>query len=82
MNFPWNPVASMVVGAGAVVAEDEPPVAQRVKVGMSDGTWTEVLSGLNEGDWIARRVFTIQKTESGFSFTSGMPNGGKPPPKK
>ena len=45
------------------------PVLQKITVGLSDGTSTEVLSGLNEGDWIARRVFTIQKVEKGFSFT-------------
>jgi macrolide-specific efflux system membrane fusion protein len=49
--------------------KDQPPVAQPVKVGMSDGSWTEVLSGLQEGDWIARRIFTLRQAEkSGFSF--------------
>lgn len=45
------------------------PVLQKIKTGLTDGTWTEVLSGLNEGDWIARRAFTIKQAEkSGFSF--------------
>jgi macrolide-specific efflux system membrane fusion protein len=49
-----------------------PLVAQRIQMGMSDGTWTEVVSGLNEGDWIARRVFTIKEAEkNGFSFVPG-----------
>jgi macrolide-specific efflux system membrane fusion protein len=52
-----------------VQAQNQPPVAQPVTVGMSDGSWTEVLSGLNEGDWVARRTFTLQEAEkSGFSF--------------
>jgi membrane fusion protein, macrolide-specific efflux system len=54
----------------------EPPASQPIKVGMSDGTWTEVLSGLNEGDWIARRTFAVQQADhNGFSFTAGLPNG-------
>jgi macrolide-specific efflux system membrane fusion protein len=52
-----------------VQGPDQPPVSQSVKTGMSDGSWTEVLSGLNEGDWIARRVFTVQEAQkNGFSF--------------
>jgi len=52
-----------------VKAQGEPPVAQPVTVGLSDGEWTEVLAGLQEGDWIARRVFTLQAAQNGgFSF--------------
>jgi len=47
----------------------KPLVAQKVVVGLSDGTSTEVVSGLNESDWIARRTFAIQKVSKGFSFT-------------
>jgi macrolide-specific efflux system membrane fusion protein len=48
---------------------DQPPVEQKIKVGLSDGAWTEVLSGLKEGDWIARRTFAIQAAQKGgFSF--------------
>jgi len=55
-----------------VPGQDQTPVAQKIKVGTSDGTWTEVLSGLNEGDWIARRVFSVQGAQKGgFSFMSG-----------
>jgi len=47
------------------------PVSGQVKLGQSDGTWTEVLSGLNEGDWIARRTFSLQTIgKSNFSFPS------------
>jgi len=49
----------------------QPLVEQKIKVGMNDGTWTEVLSGLNEGDWIARRVFAIKAAEkTAFSFSA------------
>jgi macrolide-specific efflux system membrane fusion protein len=50
-------------------AKDEPPQPQHVEVGGSDGTWTEVISGLQEGDWIARPIFVVQKAQKGgFSF--------------
>ncbi len=58
-----------------VVTKDEPPVARKVKVGESDGDWTEVLSGVNEGDWIARRVFALEKAKKGFSFVQPAPGG-------
>jgi membrane fusion protein, macrolide-specific efflux system len=67
-----TPEGDVLVAQG----RNEPPVAQKITVGMSDGTWTEVLSGLNEGDWIARRTFAVQQADhNGFSFTSGLPNG-------
>ena len=50
------------------------PQAQQVTLGLSDGSWTEVLSGLNEGDWIAMRSFNLQKADkSGFSFQTQIP---------
>jgi macrolide-specific efflux system membrane fusion protein len=59
-----------------VPGPDQPPVAQPVTVGASDGTWTEVVSGLDEGDWIARRTFSIQAAEkSSFSFLSDALSG-------
>jgi membrane fusion protein, macrolide-specific efflux system len=52
-----------------VKAQDQPPVPQKVTVGLSDGQWTEVLTGLDEGDWIARRIFTLEQAQkNGFSF--------------
>jgi macrolide-specific efflux system membrane fusion protein len=52
-----------------VQGPDQPPVEQKITVGLSDGAWTEVLSGLKEGDWIARRTFAIQAAQKGgFSF--------------
>jgi len=62
------------------------PVAQKIKVGLTDGTWTEVISGVNEGDWIARRTFAVEQAEkSGFSFVpprTGGPGGKGGPPQK
>jgi macrolide-specific efflux system membrane fusion protein len=64
-----TPEGDVLVAQG----QNQPPVAQAIKVGMSDGTWTEVLSGLNDGDWIARRVFAIKGAQKeGFSFLSGL----------
>jgi macrolide-specific efflux system membrane fusion protein len=48
--------------------KDQAPVPVKIKRGATDGTWTEVLSGVTEGDWIARRTFVVQKAKSGFSF--------------
>ncbi len=53
-----------------VPGPNQPLLTQAIKVGESDGTWTEVLSGLDEGDWIARPAFTVQAQKSGFSFIS------------
>ncbi|MCE0521925.1 MAG: efflux RND transporter periplasmic adaptor subunit [Methylacidiphilales bacterium] len=67
------PTDAITPEGGVYVAQgdDQPPVLQKITVGMSDGTWTEVTSGLQEGDWIARRVFAIQGAQkSGFSFIS------------
>jgi macrolide-specific efflux system membrane fusion protein len=66
-----------------VQGKDTPPIEQKIEVGMSDGTWTEVLSGLNEGDWIARRSFSIKPAEkSAFSFLTGSANGKNGRPRK
>jgi macrolide-specific efflux system membrane fusion protein len=53
-----------------VQGKDQPLLEQEIKTGATDGTYTEVLSGLTEGQWIARRVFKVTKVENGgFSFT-------------
>jgi macrolide-specific efflux system membrane fusion protein len=63
--------------------KDQPPVMQKVEMGASDGNLTEITSGLNEGDWIARRAFTIQEAQKGgFSFTANQSNGKKSGQKK
>jgi macrolide-specific efflux system membrane fusion protein len=57
-----------------VTAKDQPPVEQEITTGLSDGDSTEVLSGLYEGEWIARRIFTVQQAaKAGFSFTTQLP---------
>ncbi len=56
-----------------VQGPDQPLVVRSIQVGQSDGTWTEVLSGLSEGDWIARPAFTVQQAKGGFSFTGSLP---------
>jgi len=68
-----------------VQQQGQPPVAQKVTVGQTDGFWTEIVSGLNEGDWIAHRAFAVQTADkSAFSFMPGLPGGrpGGPPPKR
>lgn len=52
---------------------DQPTTLTSVKLGPSDGTWTEVLEGLQEGDFIAERVFTVKTAQAGFTFTSRAP---------
>lgn len=55
---------------------DQPLAQQKVEIGQSDGTWTEIKSGLQEGDWIARPVFAIKKNvKDGFSFVPA--DGGR-----
>jgi macrolide-specific efflux system membrane fusion protein len=66
-----------------IQGQDQPPVSQKIDTGLSDGTWTEVVSGLDEGDWIARRVFAIKQAQkNGFSFGSDALNGKAPKKKK
>jgi membrane fusion protein, macrolide-specific efflux system len=56
-----------------VQGPDQPLLKQKITVGETDGTWTEVLSGVNDGDWIARRIFSIKgANKSGFSFTGNL----------
>jgi macrolide-specific efflux system membrane fusion protein len=58
-----------------VPGPDQPPVETKIDVGLTDGEWTEVTSGLVEGDWLARRLLDIKKADNGgFSFTAGMNN--------
>jgi macrolide-specific efflux system membrane fusion protein len=52
------------------------PELQSIKVGATDGTYTEIVSGLQEGDWIARQQFALQRQSSnGFTFMA------RPPPR-
>ncbi len=66
-----SPEGTVMVVPGA----DEAPVERSLELGQSDGEWTEVKSGLVEGDWLARRAFDLKKADNGgFSFTAGMNN--------
>jgi macrolide-specific efflux system membrane fusion protein len=56
-----------------VPGPDQPLLKQKITTGETDGTWTEVLSGVNEGDWIASRRFAIKEADkAGFSFTGNL----------
>jgi len=64
-----TPEGSVLLAQGP----DQPPVEQKITVGKTDGVWTEVLSGLVEGDWIARRTFEIKAADNdGFSFMANQ----------
>jgi macrolide-specific efflux system membrane fusion protein len=65
-----SPEGTVLVAQG----QDQPLQERKIDVGDSDGEWTEVKSGLVEGDWLARRTLDIKKADNGFSFTSGMNN--------
>jgi macrolide-specific efflux system membrane fusion protein len=67
-----TPEGDVLVAQG----DDQPPVAQTIVAGGSDGAWTEVTSGLSEGDWIARRTFDVKTAAKGpFSFMEDQLNG-------
>ncbi len=74
LQIPTNTITPE--GEVLVVQEQgQPPVLQKIQEGESDGTSTEVISGLSEGDWIARRTFAVKRAgKEGFSFVSGMNN--------
>lgn len=73
-----SPEGTVLVAQG----KDQPLVVQKVETGLSDGRQTEITSGVDEGDWIARPVFAIKAAEkNSFSFVSSAVKG-KPAPKK
>ena len=65
---------------GQTITSKTPPRQQRVEVGVSNDTSTEIISGLNEGEVIVTRTVTsaAQKTSSAPSFfgTGGGRGGG------
>jgi macrolide-specific efflux system membrane fusion protein len=69
-----SPEGMVLVAQG----EGQPPVAQRVEVGQTDGEWTEITDGLQEGDWIARPAFSIKAAERNFTFLSDAFKKGRP----
>jgi macrolide-specific efflux system membrane fusion protein len=63
-----------------VQGKDQPLLPRKVTTGETDGTWTEITAGLQEGDWIARQSFSITKAaQDSFSFVPKMFNGGGGP---
>ena len=44
------------------------PELRKIRVGATDGGYTEVTKGLVEGDWVARPKFNMQGAHQGFSF--------------
>ena len=60
-----TPEGQVLVATGP----DTKPSLRDIKVGATDGTYTEVLSGLVEGDWIARQKFELAKVNNAnFNF--------------
>jgi HlyD family secretion protein len=62
------------------------PEAVPVQVGLSDGTYTQVLKGLNAGDQVLVQLDTGSDETFGFGMMEGrggmmmeMPPGGNPP---
>jgi macrolide-specific efflux system membrane fusion protein len=77
------PTDALTPEGNVLVAQDkdQPPIEQKITTGGSDGTWTEVTSGLSEGDWIARPTFEIKAADKGpFSFVTNALNGKSGPP--
>jgi len=72
-------------GLATVLVQDDPnasPAATNVEVGLSDGTYIEIVRGLNEGDLV---VITFAATEEesspsgpGFIGIPGAGQGGGP----
>ena len=73
-------------GAGyevQLVDSDGTTRSQEVQIGLQDGTYAEVLSGLHEGDKIVSITGNSASNPSSNPFTDGgmmMPGGGMPPP--
>lgn len=66
-----------------LVDNDGTTRSQEVQIGLQDGTYAEVLSGLNEGDKIIAITGNSSSSPSSNPFTDGgmmMPGGGMPPP--
>jgi HlyD family secretion protein len=52
-----------------------------VRLGISDGTWTEVMEGLNENDRVAAGAAVAQVKTAAMTGTSPFGGGMPPPPK-
>jgi len=54
----------------------EPAVATRVEVGLSDGLYVEVVRGLNEDDQVVIEYQPVEEEMFGFPGMGGMLRGG------
>ena len=74
------PTDALTIDGDVLVVEekDKPPVPRKIEMGATDGTYTEVLSGLKEGDWLARQQFALKKSTTG-GFNLMTPS--RPPPR-
>jgi len=77
---PSTAVTEMGDRSVVMVMVDEQPQPTMVTVGATDGTWTEVLTGLNEGDKVVvdTGTTTSSGTSSETSSGSEFPGGGFP----
>ena len=70
----------LAVPSAANALEDEAPegyVYVEVTPGVSDDSYTEILSGLQEGDTVAYlQTAASSSSESGMAMMGGMPGGG------
>ena len=60
------------------------PETVPVEIGLSDGTYTQITKGLNEGDQVLVKISTSTNQQQmfgpgGFDMGGGMPPGGAPP---
>jgi HlyD family secretion protein len=55
---------------------DSEPQAVPVEVGLSNGTYTQILRGLNEGDRVVMQLQSAESFQFGFGGMGGMPMGG------
>lgn len=62
------------------VTSTTPPRQVTVEVGLSNDTQTEIVSGLNAGEYVVTRTITDATTSTSTSSTPSLLNGGGGPP--
>jgi macrolide-specific efflux system membrane fusion protein len=66
-------------------SDDSNPELRKVEIGATDGNYTQIKSGLVEGDWVARAKFNLQGApRKNFSFGPKFDNTkkGQSPPRR
>jgi len=58
---------------------DGQPVATPVEVGLSNGTYTQIVKGLVAGDQIVYQLANSQSNQPGFGAIRAFEGGGPPP---